>query len=42
MLEQMEADHRTSEEWSELRSRTRALVTNFVGGSKISEAPSAA
>ncbi|MEV0981149.1 hypothetical protein [Streptomyces sp. NPDC049915] len=42
VLEQMEADHRTSEEWSELRSRIRALVTNFVGGSKSSEAPSAA
>ncbi|NBM21034.1 hypothetical protein [Streptomyces sp. GC420] len=42
VLEQMEADHRTSDEWSELRSRIRALVTNFVGGSKTSEAPSAA
>ncbi|WP_159046940.1 hypothetical protein [Streptomyces sp. XY66] len=42
VLEQMEAEHYTSEEWSELRSRTRALVTNFVGGSKTSEATSAA
>ncbi|MER5549723.1 hypothetical protein ABT072_46875, partial [Streptomyces sp. NPDC002589] len=42
VLDQMEADHRTSEEWSELRSRTRALATNFVGGSKTGEAPSAA
>lgn len=41
VLEQMEAEHYTSEEWSELRSRTRALVTNFVGGSKTSEATSA-
>ncbi|WP_331734102.1 hypothetical protein [Streptomyces sp. NBC_00829] len=32
VLEQMEAEHRSTEEWSELRSRIRALVTNFVGG----------
>lgn len=39
LLEQIETAHYTSEEWTDLRSRIRALVTNFVGGSKTSEAP---
>ncbi|MEU9979533.1 hypothetical protein [Streptomyces sp. NPDC051014] len=40
-LEQMKADHGTDDEWSELRSRVRALVTNFIGGSQTSKATSA-
>ncbi|MBP2363423.1 MULTISPECIES: hypothetical protein [Streptomyces] len=31
VLEQMEAEHQSPDEWSELRARIRALVTNFVG-----------
>lgn len=38
VLEQMKADHGTNDEWSELRSRIRALATNFVGGSRTSGA----
>lgn len=38
VLEQMKADHGANDEWSELRSRIRALVTNFVGGSQTSGA----
>lgn len=40
VLEQMEAEHRSTEEWwSELRSRIRALVTNFVGRPQTDAAP---
>ncbi|MEU4110936.1 hypothetical protein [Streptomyces sp. NPDC027717] len=39
VLEQMEAEHRSTEEWSELRSRIRALVTNFVGRPQTDQAP---
>ncbi|MFF7644056.1 hypothetical protein [Streptomyces canus] len=42
VLEQMKADHGANDEWSELRSRIRALVTNFVGGSQTSGASPAA
>ncbi|WP_143666422.1 hypothetical protein [Streptomyces reticuliscabiei] len=35
-LEQMKADHVTNDEWSDLRSRIRALATNFVGESRTS------
>ncbi|MET8824166.1 hypothetical protein [Streptomyces rochei] len=38
VLEQMETDHGTSDEWSELRSRVGALVTNFIRGSRTSKA----
>ncbi|MBC7267734.1 MAG: hypothetical protein H5T76_03285 [Streptomyces sp.] len=38
VLEEMEADHGTSDEWSELRSRVGALVTNFIRGSRTSKA----
>ncbi|WP_159057311.1 hypothetical protein [Streptomyces scabiei] len=40
VLDQMEAEHRSTEEWSELRSRIRALVTNFVGRPQTDQAPS--
>ncbi|WP_285548197.1 hypothetical protein [Streptomyces lavendulae] len=39
VMDQMEADHRSTEEWSELRSRIRALVTNFVGRPRTSPEP---
>lgn len=39
VLELMEAEHRSAEEWSELRSPIRALVTNFVGRPQTDQAP---
>lgn len=36
VMDQMEAYHRSTEEWSELHSRIRALVTNFVGSPRSS------
>ncbi|MFJ3205590.1 hypothetical protein [Streptomyces sp. NPDC086989] len=42
VLEQMEAEHRSTEEWSELRSRIRAQVRNFVGRAQTDQAPAGA
>ncbi|MER5372708.1 hypothetical protein [Streptomyces sp. NPDC002553] len=39
VIDQMEAAHLSTEEWSELRSRIRALVNNFVGRPRTSDAP---
>ncbi|MFD3959581.1 hypothetical protein ACFWRG_31895 [Micromonospora tulbaghiae] len=39
VIDQMEAAHLSTEEWSELRSRIRALVNSFVGTPLTGDAP---